>query len=458
MPKLYLVFPILFLFLITFSMPALAYLPVDLNVTLGSSPIAGNNYWLACSNITGTFYCYSTGTPTGSYPHIYIDRTNETWGDRSYCDSGLSGSTYLAGLFIANSTHIGWIQTGESMRLINIATANWTSHSCPASAQISGFNNTNQEAQAGYVNGLIYVPGTNGIRSSTNNTWYSDSFWDTAYIDTLRFPDQTNDTYLYGTYEELFFEYVNGVFTSNPFQIDTTWDITKAGGMNIYLWDLWKISDSTTWIYFKNGGMGYRANFTQALIYGDTYIVAVNPTGNETLTDSTPDLHAIVYSSYNGTVGWFVDGIFKSNQTITTDGISANAFYTVPAALTEGNHYWKAYWYPSTGYSWDTGTQYFIYSESGYIGDEGTTELKEWLNNGMGSNYGADIVSLIVASVIAVMIFINVKKDDKDPALLFASFLVVASIFSFVGLLTQWFLVLEITIIGVIIFWKTKGG
>lgn len=93
-----------------------------------------------------------------------------------------------------------------------------------------------------------------------------------------------------------------------------------------------------------------------------------------------------------------------------------------------------------------------------YSGSEGVAGLKNWLNAGMGSAFGSDIVALIVSSVCAVLVFINVKKDDKDPALLFGTFMVVASIFSFVGLLTMWFLVLEVTLIGVMIFWKAKGG
>lgn len=90
--------------------------------------------------------------------------------------------------------------------------------------------------------------------------------------------------------------------------------------------------------------------------------------------------------------------------------------------------------------------------------DEGISGLKEWLNAGMGSNYGSDIISLIVSGVIAIMIFINVKSEDKGTSLLFGSFLLVATAFSFFGLLTAWFIVLESGLIFVLIFWKVRGG
>lgn len=91
-------------------------------------------------------------------------------------------------------------------------------------------------------------------------------------------------------------------------------------------------------------------------------------------------------------------------------------------------------------------------------GDSGMDALKSWLNSSMGSSFGADIVSLIVSAVVAVLIFINVGKDNKDPALLMGSFMVSATAFSFIGLLTTWFLVLEVTIIGVMVFLKAKGN
>lgn len=90
--------------------------------------------------------------------------------------------------------------------------------------------------------------------------------------------------------------------------------------------------------------------------------------------------------------------------------------------------------------------------------DEGTAGLKDWLNAGMGSSYGSDIIALIVAGVCAILVFINVREQDKSSSIMFGTFLLVASVFAFVGLLTPWFLMMELLLIGVVIFWKTKDG
>lgn len=90
--------------------------------------------------------------------------------------------------------------------------------------------------------------------------------------------------------------------------------------------------------------------------------------------------------------------------------------------------------------------------------DAGTAGLNDWLDAGMGSSYGSDIISLIVAAACAILLFINLKDSDKGTTIFFGTFMLVASICSFIGILTPWFLVLEITTVGVMIFWKAKGG
>lgn len=91
-------------------------------------------------------------------------------------------------------------------------------------------------------------------------------------------------------------------------------------------------------------------------------------------------------------------------------------------------------------------------------GDEGMNGLRDWINDSMSSSFGSDIISLLASFGIAVLIFVNLGKEDKNPTILYGSFMIIASIFAFVGLLTVWFLVLEITVISVFIFWKVKGG
>lgn len=88
----------------------------------------------------------------------------------------------------------------------------------------------------------------------------------------------------------------------------------------------------------------------------------------------------------------------------------------------------------------------------------GTSNLRNWLNQSMHSEFGSDIIALIVSSFVAIMAFMNIDKDSKNPTILFGTFMLAASVCSFVGLLTAWFLVLEGALIFVLIFWKVRGG
>lgn len=88
--------------------------------------------------------------------------------------------------------------------------------------------------------------------------------------------------------------------------------------------------------------------------------------------------------------------------------------------------------------------------------DSGTSGLRDWLNAGMGTNFGSDIISLIISAVISIFVFINV--EEKNGSLLFGTFLLCAGACAFIGLLTPWFLVLEGALIFLLVFWKTQGG
>lgn len=454
--KKYLILPF-FLFFLVLTVPSFAYYPLEINATYSGGLF--NNNWLACSNVSGTFYCYKTGTPSGSYPHIYIERYNATWDNREYCDSGLSGSTYITGLFIANSTHIGWTQTDGTVRLLNATDEAFTDNVCTPSAQLSANLNTSYPLGCGYfdTDKTLYCGKNNGIRNSTTGAYLSDGFW-SASVENLKLPNQTNDSTIYGTYENLFFKFIDGSFVSNPIQIDVGWGIPESNSIwHTYYWDLFK-EGSTTWLYVYSQGRLYKANFTIAETLGESYIVAVSPIGNQTIADTTPELHVIVYSAYNGTVGWYMDGNFKANNTVTTDGVSVDAYYTTDT-LTEGQHYWNAYYYPNeVGYNWTTGTQYFIidsaYEGSDYSGPDIVEGFGSYLDSSLQTPYGGEIFALIFSGLVAGVIWYY--SGSRKLEYLIAPMFFILACFSFIGLFPIWFLVLEVMVIAIFIFFKVR--
>lgn len=475
MPRNKLAFLFVFLFLITFSVPAFAQLSVDLNVTY-PSPL-GNDITdldgLACTNATGTFYCYVLTDDDSN--NIIIDRFDENWENKATCDTGQLGINWnSAGFGVLNESFVisrerAYGSSTQQYAVINITdmgSCTWDSYYYNGtSAGVTtypqrhcGYYDVNGDGSSGW----LYCGMSDGIRNGTD---YNDTigvpFWDTGSIWKLALPDQTDNLTIYGTYEDLVYYYYNGSYNTTMEELSVAYGID----LDVLLWDLWKIDDATTYIYFgyfPTGGTHrlYRGNFSEFVaLSGGSSLIPVYPIGNETISDQTPEFHAIAYTALNGTVMWYVDGLFNANTTITTDGTSVDAYYTYPETMSLGSHNWSATFFDDLGYNWTTGPQYFIVSGSSfYTGEEGIDATKQWLNEGMGSSFGADIISLIVAGVCAILVFINVKKDDKGAELLFGTFLLVASVFSFVGLLTVWFLVLEVTIIGVIIFWKAKGG
>lgn len=446
----------LFFFFIVLTVPAFAYIPSEINIT-DPSTLYNKYNMVACSNSSGTFYCYRAGTPSGSYPHTYLERYNATWGDRQYCDTGIAyGNTYT-GMALANSTHLIFTSTlPEGARIFNITDEAFTDNDCSGSV-VTALNDTfrpgittggGYDAEAG----VIYWAFGNGIRNATNNNYLSAGFA-SSIMENLKLPNQSDSSIVWGMYSDLFFKYVSAAFDSSPFQASVTFGYAPTGAG----WDLFKENASTTWLYAIVGSRVYKTNFSAAEQIGENYIVAVSPAGNMTISDTTPELHAIVYSAGNGTVAWYVDGNFKANNTVTTDGVSADVYFTT-ATLGTGNHYWQAYFYPTGGFSFDTGRQYFIvntaYEGSDYTGADQIDALGDYLDNSFSTPYGGEIFALIVSGLVAGIIWFY--SGSRKIEYLIAPMMFILACFAFVGLFPMWFLVLQVMVIAIFIFFKVR--
>lgn len=82
--------------------------------------------------------------------------------------------------------------------------------------------------------------------------------------------------------------------------------------------------------------------------------------------------------------------------------------------------------------------------------------MRTWTNAGFKSPYAADLISLLIAAGTAIALYM--KVNDKKIEILLAPFILIASIFSFIGFLTPWFIIFEAAMLFVLIFWKVKAG
>lgn len=413
-----------FFFLFIFLTPAFAYLDTDIDVAWYSS--YGYNGGLSCSNLTGTLYCYTMTRDASN--NLYVERYNSTWQDRQYCDTGLSSSDTpcVSGMAITNSTHIIFFgYTGELWLapVDNIAGSGTCSAVHPSGTEGSiSIGTSFNIGKGGYygnsVSGWNYWGGTGGILNSTYITDTGASvFWDTNNVNALSVPNASDNSTVYGMYDGLFFEYVNGAFTRNINELSETYGTANSYyGTN---WDTIAVSADTTYIFwYSSAGVLYRANFTESLeIGGGSSVTAVSPISNETALSNPAKLHAIVYSVLNGSVSWYIDGVLKANSTFITDVSSNDAYYTTPA-LTTGHHTWEAVFYDSNGDAWTSGEQEFNIGLSNIAIEpvKGTAGLLAGLfsvnDQETANNMFAILVSLCVPIVIILVIVIYSGKSQ----------------------------------------------
>lgn len=455
-------FLFLFLFSAAMASQAFAYVPTEINASYATTDL--NLRGLACTNNTGTFYCYTMQFNSANH-HLILYRYNSTWGDKTTCDTGCVGScaeTYWKGISVLNTTHLIAAQCSNpsssylcEYRLIPV---NMTS--CAQTGSLTPKFNATLNIPASlwnggyYTGGYIYWGAGNGVRDTDNN-FTELAYWSDT-VTSVRLPNQADNSTLFGYYDDVFFKYSGGAFDSYLYNPSTVW------GFDIYttLWDMWTETPSTTWLYVLDStapGVGrlYKANFSVFEEIGDNYITAVSPIGNVTTSDTTPTMHAIVYSAYNGTVGWTVDGSFKSNQTLITDGVSADAYYTA-STLSPGAHTWSATFYPSAGYSFSTGTQSFnvglatfienpAFATAGIVGAWFGIDDQDTANN-MFSIIAALVVSVVIM-ILVVMYSGKAQPSGNSLILVFVvAFMAVLIAFTIAGMLNPFYTVVFVVV------------
>lgn len=348
-----------FFLLIFTALPVHAYLDIDINASSGDS-----GFGIACSNLTGTMYCY--GLYQGG-DGADIARWNETLGDRKYCDTGCVGAcawTYTRGIDIVNSTHIR-IQRSTGNYLVDVSNMT-ASTECTSSSQLGNhLNDTGSPdlVECGYTDGFIMCGLNNGVRNATTNAWIHAGYWDTSTILAMSIPNASDNTTTYGLRTDgVIVKYVGEAVSSIFGDINNTWGIEPmVTPVHQYNWDTFD-DGNTTWAYIrgKNDRI-YRVNLTEADVLGQAYIVAIHPTANETVGDTTPELHARVYNNNTGTIGWFVDGVYQANVTFTASGDNTTeVYYTTDELTPNAVHNWTAVFYPTGGSLFSTATESFV--------------------------------------------------------------------------------------------------
>lgn len=84
--------------------------------------------------------------------------------------------------------------------------------------------------------------------------------------------------------------------------------------------------------------------------------------------------------------------------------------------------------------------------------NDAVQQLKAWTNASMGTQFGADILALIIATMFGIGAFMATKMKEINALLVV--FLIVAGAEAFIGFLTPWFLMLEAVAVGVLLFFK----
>lgn len=456
----YLIVPF-FLFLIL-TIPTLAYAPVNINKT-SAGYIDGWRSGFACTNITGTFYCYLVGNDGAPNYNILVEQYNATLDIVTYCDTGLTdygGAGVVNGLAVANSTHLVWTQVDGTFRVVSTnmsycGTNQFGSHSAGAGSLLKG----------AYYNGLNYWGDPiRSISNSSTQTVLAPGFWSIHDV-ALAFPNQADNVTLWSVVENsnIFLKWVNGVYTSSKLSLQNYYGAGMYYSSTYpYCFDLFN-----EWIYWVGGdGRLYRANFTD--IPGSTSLdfYAIQPINNDTTSDN-PILEIYINSSINGTLNWYLDGVLVNTEDFTGTNSSQNIFFTPASSLAIGQHNWSSIYNITPSASWNTGTQYFYVGSvtfwsnpalatslalAGLFGENDPTAAKDLFSL---------ILSLVVAVIVTVLTTSKIKKADgiTNLAVFFGTFIVMTIIFYTVGFMSAWIpFALFMFLIGIAILVLTRGG
>lgn len=458
-----------FLFIFLCSSPVSAYLAVDMNVSYSGT--ITNSRGFACTNITGTFYCYMLGTTAAS--DIIVERYNATFGDRYYCDTGFNSAAGLVGFGIFNTTHVVWRQTDKTLRVVpidNIA----ASTTCTGSGSFGSVGSSGSDWQsAGLYNATgLYFGSDGGFISSAGSLLFS-SWWNTS-DNILRLPNQTDNTTIIGADYNgnnnwLFSKYTSGVFDGYLANFETAYGIYYYTGQPPFF-DVYNVSAATTWLYTWVGAYPskrlYRANFTLLAAIGQgTTIMAIAPINNNSITANPPTLNISLSTANNGTITWYLDGANIGTTSITNNTSTQQKFFAPPSSISSGYHYWEANFTDIYSFTWSTGKQEFIEGRATIYNDgaEGVAQIVgDWFgidDLGLSKQLTAIFLSLIMGMALPIILIVYSRKG-LDPNNLLFIFIMVFYV-SLVGFtLIGWFnifIMIVLVVVGGLAFVKIGG-
>lgn len=471
--KSYIILPFLFFFLVL-TMPAMAYLPVEINETTGT-PYVYSTRGLACTNSSGTFYCYVLACDNSNYIRVFRYDDNLTNVEKCYIGlTSASGCGSITGFGIANSTHSLIKFTTGKFRLVPLN--NFTGEICTAGAELGSTTSANMLTSGGYYSGndnVVYWGGIDDAKFSDNSTTAVAKFWADYYVN-LRLDNQSDNSTIYAmtnaTQNYTFGLYTDGALTNSYSSISELYG-TSATYTN---WDLYKLDADTTYLYFAYGTYPniylVRANFSEALLYeSGTEFIATSPEDNA-IVYTIPDLSVRLTTDVNGTIFWYLDGsllgsvIITTNGTMTTQPFSANS-----GTLSTGSHTWYARFVDQFSNTWTTETLAFTYTLDSSLYTlmtnpaDGLALLIGGLFN-VETLEGARLVagtllSFIgaIGSVILISILAKGKLHASELSMMFGlSIIVFIVMFTFAGWLPYWLTAL-LVVIGGFAFAKMSG-
>ena len=91
--------------------------------------------------------------------------------------------------------------------------------------------------------------------------------------------------------------------------------------------------------------------------------------------------------------------------------------------------------------------------------DDQIQELSNWLDDSLDSQFGSELTALLFAGIISGVFFVySGDKKHKKLEYFIIPMLFILACFSLVGMFPIWFLLLEVLMIAMFMFFKVKGG
>lgn len=456
-----LLFSFTFLFLLAFSIPSFAYIPLTINT---STTVTLPNYITALrcinqTNIDNKTYCYYVESydTTG-----YIYRFNSTFGNKSTCSFSMFGGTTMKGASIFNLTTM-WMMNGY---MYDISQSSFNSGTC---ANVTPYvatckiNYIDQNIGSWLRTTNLYYWGRSGIYNSTCGS-AGGIYWD---ADTVPYPTRfympnasdTSLTYASTNQNATPYKYRYAKYSGTTFQNyiaapDTLYGISYMQGM---VDDIIK-EGPNYWHYMAVESSGtlylYKANWTLADSQGTGTTIEARDTDdsirNTTINSTSAQMSISLNTQCNGTIMWYLDGQNIGNTTVNTAPMSAaTTYYYSTGIMADGAHNWKAVFIDNCGgSSWSTNTIYFTKGNTGALGI---------IYTNFGSALGIDASSakalfgMIIATAFAAGLSYYVGVKIFVPSMV--GFVMVLA---FIGFFPAWMTVLFVVIAGMI-FAKMGG-